>query len=59
MSIIILLLLTFSGGALGHTRNTDNIAFFEAYLPAGEYCAPRKPVTTTFFFFSIIEVRIS
>ena len=54
-----LMFISLPSGALGHTRNTDNIAFFEAYLPAGEYCAPRKPVTTTFFFFSIIEVRIS
>ena len=42
--------ISLPSGALGHTRNTDNIAFFEAYLPAGEYCAPRKPVTETFFF---------
>ena len=30
---------------LGHERNTDFIAMFDAYLPAGDYCGQRKPIS--------------
>merc|ERR1712126_506678 len=30
---------------LGHKRNEDFIAMFDAYLPAGDYCGQRIPIT--------------
>ena len=29
----------------GHTRNNDNIAYFDAYLPEGNYCNKQQPIT--------------
>merc|ERR1712227_555295 len=29
----------------GHTRNSDMIAFFDAYLPAGDKCGQQKPIS--------------
>merc|ERR1712133_174672 len=29
----------------GHTKGDNVIAYFDAYLPPGTYCAPRRPVT--------------
>ena len=32
-------------GVAGHTRNNDNIAYFDAYLPEGNYCNKQQPIT--------------
>merc|ERR1712002_278602 len=29
----------------GHTRGTNVIAYFDAYLPQGNYCGARRPIT--------------
>eukprot|EP00091_Calanus_sinicus_P017003 TRINITY_DN3673_c0_g1_i7.p1 TRINITY_DN3673_c0_g1~~TRINITY_DN3673_c0_g1_i7.p1 ORF type:complete len:178 (-),score=54.84 TRINITY_DN3673_c0_g1_i7:194-682(-) len=39
------LLLSSLSNVSGHTKGTDAIAYFDAYLPSGTYCAPRRPVT--------------
>merc|ERR1719260_453074 len=45
LAILLLIATALKTQVEGHVRGTEILAYFDAYLPNGNYCGARKPIT--------------